>query len=116
MRQVSDSVTTVLGAWFPKIAYPTRWRFFLHPFFSPYTVNRHLAENVDTRCIAEGIRVGKEQFRKRLKDEKSFKGSLETTSMEQVWEAAEEVQATQGAERRIRHTAKIKGFLDKVEA
>lgn len=62
----------------------------------------------------QAFEAAKNDFRKRLKDEKLFKELLATTSVEQVYKAAEEAQAKPHAERRQRHTAKIRSLIDKL--
>jgi len=64
----------------------------------------------------QAFETAKNAFRKSLKDEALFRDILETASIEKVWEAAKAVQAKQDAEKRLRHMAKIRGFLDKLSA
>jgi len=64
----------------------------------------------------KAFEAAKNAFRKSLNDEKLFKDLMETTSIQGVWKAARDVQAKQDAERRLRHMAKIKTFLDKLSA
>lgn len=62
----------------------------------------------------QAFETAKDTFRKRLSDEALFKEILEAPTIEKVWEAANEVQTKQHAEKRLRNMAKIKGFLDKM--
>jgi len=64
----------------------------------------------------QAFEAAKNDFRRRLGDEKVFRDLLSTTSIEQVWKAVEDVQAKPYAEKRLRHLARIRGFLDKLSA
>ncbi|KAL1857635.1 hypothetical protein Daus18300_010275 [Diaporthe australafricana] len=64
----------------------------------------------------QAFETAKKSFRKTLKDEALFRDILETTSIENVWEAVKAVQAKQDAEKRLRNMGKIRGFLDKLSA
>ncbi|KAH6626209.1 hypothetical protein B0J18DRAFT_443769 [Chaetomium sp. MPI-SDFR-AT-0129] len=62
----------------------------------------------------QAFEAAKNTFRQSLKDENLFKELLATTSVEQVYKAAEDAQAKPYADRRLRHMAKIRGFIDKL--
>jgi hypothetical protein len=62
----------------------------------------------------QAFESAKNAFKQSLKDDKLFGELLATTSVEQVYKAAEDAQAKPYAEQRLRHTAKIRGFIDKL--
>ncbi|KAK4244292.1 hypothetical protein C7999DRAFT_44010 [Corynascus novoguineensis] len=62
----------------------------------------------------QAFEAAKNAFKQSLKDENLFRELLATTSVEQVYKAAEDAQAKPYADKRLRHTAKIRGFIDKL--
>lgn len=62
----------------------------------------------------QAFEIAKSAFKKRLKDDTLFEDLLQTTSIENVWQAIEELQERQDAKRRIRRTEKINSFLGKL--
>lgn len=62
----------------------------------------------------QAFEAAKNAFKQSLKDENLFRELLATTSVEQVYKAAEDAQAKPYADRRLRHTAKIRSFIDKL--
>ncbi len=62
----------------------------------------------------QAFEAAKNAFRQSLKDENLFRELLATTNVEQVYKAAEDALATPYADRRLRHTAKIRTFIDKL--
>ena len=60
--------------------------------------------------------AAKDEFKKNLKDDKLFKELLATTSVDQVWKAITDIQAVPHAEKRLRHMAKTKRFIQRLSA
>ncbi|KAI1122695.1 hypothetical protein F5Y10DRAFT_281496 [Nemania abortiva] len=65
--------------------------------------------------IQAAFESAKDVFKKRLDNDELFKDLLETSSIEDVWALAEKLQKQPYIERRMRHMAKISGFLDKLQ-
>ncbi len=55
------------------------------------------------------------EFKKNLKDETLYKEILTTTSIEQVYDLAEQIQTEQGKTGHLRHLSKIQKFLEKLD-
>lgn len=55
------------------------------------------------------------EFKKNLKDEALYKEILATTSINQVYDLAEQIQTEQGKTGHLRHLSKIKKYLEKLD-
>jgi len=55
-------------------------------------------------------------FRRKLQDDSVYEDLLQTTTIDQLWKAIEQVQRPQHIQKRLQHMARIKGFLDKLMA
>ncbi|KAJ2997236.1 hypothetical protein NUW58_g707 [Xylaria curta] len=64
--------------------------------------------------IREAFESAKDAFKKSLDNDEVFKDLLETSSIDDVWALTEKLQKQPYVERRMRHMAKISGFLDKL--
>ena len=64
----------------------------------------------------QAFESAKNAFQESLKDEGLLKDIQEAITVEDVWKLASDIQATQDAEKRLRHMAKMRSFLDKLEA
>lgn len=61
----------------------------------------------------QAFEAAKKAFKQSLKDENLFGKLLATTSIEQVYEAVQDIQASAHVERRLRHLGKIRTFIEK---
>lgn len=64
----------------------------------------------------QAFETAKSAFKKRLKDDELFEDFLQSTSIENVWETIEKLQARQDAERRIRRFHLMEKFLGKLSS
>ncbi|KAK0714452.1 hypothetical protein B0T21DRAFT_375908 [Apiosordaria backusii] len=62
----------------------------------------------------QAFEAAKNAFKQSLKDENLFGKLLATTSVEQVYEAVQDIQASAHVERRLRHLGKIRTFIEKL--
>ncbi|KAK4180618.1 hypothetical protein QBC36DRAFT_297422 [Triangularia setosa] len=62
----------------------------------------------------QAFKAAKNAFKQSLKDENLFGKLLATTSVEQVYEAVQDIQASAHVERRLRHLGKIRTFIERL--
>ena len=64
----------------------------------------------------QAFESAKNAFQESLKDERLLKDIQEAITIDDVWKLVSDIQATQDAEKRLRHMAKMRSFFDKLEA